>query len=207
MLVAVPPGVVTVILPVADPAGAVARIEVADTTVNVAATPLNVTAVAPVKFEPEMVTVAPTTADVGVKPVIFGAGMKVNVPADVTEPLRVVTAILPVLAPTGTTTVIEFSEFLVNELATVPPIVIEVMLVKFVPVIVTEEPVPAVAGLNEVIVGFGGNTVKSVADVAVPPGVSTVIRPVVAPAGTVALIDVADTTVNDVAVTPLNFTE
>ncbi len=47
---------------------------------------------------------------------------------------------------------------------------------------------------------------KPVADVAVPAAFVTVIDPLVAPAGTVAVIDVADVTVNDVAATPLNLT-
>ncbi|OFW63192.1 MAG: hypothetical protein A2135_04940 [Actinobacteria bacterium RBG_16_67_15] len=49
-------------------------------------------------------------------------------------------------------------------------------------------------------------TTKSVLLVAVPPGVVTVILPVVAVAGTVAVIWVAEVTVN-VAVTLLNFTD
>jgi hypothetical protein len=52
----------------------------------------------------------------------------------------------------------------------------------------------------------GPVTVKSVALVAVPEGVVTVIFPVVAPVGTVAVIFVAEFTVN-VAVVPLNLTE
>jgi hypothetical protein len=50
-------------------------------------------------------------------------------------------------------------------------------------------------------------TVKLAALVAVPPGVVTLILPVVAPVGTVAVICVAEFTVNDVAVVVLNFTE
>src|SRR5438445_13694404 len=43
--------------------------------------------------------------------------------------------------------------------------------------------------------------------VAVPAGVVTNIRPVVAPTGTVALIELRDTTVKDDASSPPNFTE
>ena len=50
-------------------------------------------------------------------------------------------------------------------------------------------------------------TVKFAVLVAVPPGVVTLILPVVAPVGTVAVICVAESTVNVVAVTLLNFTE
>lgn len=51
-LVPVPAAVVTEIRPVVAPVGTVAVIWVADTKVNVAATLLNFTAVAPVKFVP-----------------------------------------------------------------------------------------------------------------------------------------------------------
>ena len=50
-------------------------------------------------------------------------------------------------------------------------------------------------------------TVKFAALVAVPPGVVTLILPVVAPVGTVAVICVAESTWNVVALTLLNFTE
>src|SRR5258706_301001 len=71
-LVAVPPGVVTLIDPVVAPAGTVACIVVAEFTVNVALTPLNFTAVAPLKFVPLIVTLVPTGPLVGVKLVIEG---------------------------------------------------------------------------------------------------------------------------------------
>ncbi|OLE97481.1 MAG: hypothetical protein AUG75_07745 [Cyanobacteria bacterium 13_1_20CM_4_61_6] len=74
-LVAVPPGVVTRSGPVVAPVGTVARMVVAESTVKfVALTPLNVTAVAPVKFVPVIVTVLPTSPLVGVKLVIVGGG-------------------------------------------------------------------------------------------------------------------------------------
>jgi hypothetical protein len=50
-------------------------------------------------------------------------------------------------------------------------------------------------------------TVKFAALAIVPPGVVTEIFPVVAPVGTVAVICVAEFTVNEVAVVALNFTE
>ncbi len=65
---AVPPGVVTAIVPVVAPVGTVAVIWVAELTVNaVAAVPLNLTAVAPVRFEPLIVTVVPTGPLPGVR--------------------------------------------------------------------------------------------------------------------------------------------
>jgi hypothetical protein len=76
--VPVPPAVVTDTLPDV-PVPTVAVMVVAFTTVNdVAAVPPNETAVAPVKFVPFMVTVAPAAAAVGVKDVIVGAATKVN---------------------------------------------------------------------------------------------------------------------------------
>src|SRR2546426_11520292 len=73
-LVAVPPGVVTLSCPVVAPADTVAWIAVPEVTVKLALTPLNVTAVAPVKFVPLIVTLVPTGPLVGVKLVSVGAG-------------------------------------------------------------------------------------------------------------------------------------
>ena len=72
-LVAVPAGVVTRSGPVVAPVGTVSRITVAEVTVKGAAlTPLNVTAVAPVRFVPLSITLVPTSPLVGVKLVIVG---------------------------------------------------------------------------------------------------------------------------------------
>src|SRR5260221_10253070 len=59
------PGVVTVMGPVAAPAGTVVVIVPGGVSVNVAATPLNETAVPPAKFVPVMVTPVPTGPKVG----------------------------------------------------------------------------------------------------------------------------------------------
>jgi hypothetical protein len=102
-LVAVPPGVVTLSGPVVAAAGTVAWIAVADVTEKlVALTPLNRTAVAPVRFVPLIVTVAPTVPLAGVKLVIVGAGMTVKLAALVAVPPGVVTLSVPVVAPAGT---------------------------------------------------------------------------------------------------------
>ena len=73
-LVAVPEGVVTAIVPVVAPAGRVADIVVEFVTEKLAVVPLNFTPVAPVKFVPVIVTVAPEPlqALVGVKLVMVG---------------------------------------------------------------------------------------------------------------------------------------
>jgi hypothetical protein len=73
-----------------------------------------------------------------------------------------------------------------------------------VPVTVTLFPVRPWFGVKLVTVG-GTNTVKLVALVAVPAAVVTVMGPVVAPVGTVAMRLVAVAAVK-LAVTPLNFT-
>jgi len=56
LLVAVPPGVVTLSGPVVAPAGTVAWIAVSEVTAKLAPRPLNATAVAPVKLVPLIVT-------------------------------------------------------------------------------------------------------------------------------------------------------
>ena len=73
----------------------------ADGTVKLAAfTPLNVTTVAPVKFAPLIVTLAPSAPLVGVKLAIVGATEKFV--ALVAVPPGVVTLSAPVVAPAGT---------------------------------------------------------------------------------------------------------
>jgi hypothetical protein len=105
-LVAVPPAVVTLMVPVVAPVGTVALICVAELTVNDAVVPLNFTAVAPLKFAPVIVTLIPTAPLVGEKLVIDGAGMTVKLLALVPVPPAVVTLIVPVVAPDGTVAVI-----------------------------------------------------------------------------------------------------
>ena len=72
VLVAVPPGVVTLHLAEVAPAGTFAEIEVAEPTVNDAANVPSFTDVAPVKRVPVIVTVAPTPPLPGEKPEIVG---------------------------------------------------------------------------------------------------------------------------------------
>ena len=69
---------------------------------KLALTPLNVTAVAPVKSVPLMVTLIPTGPIGGVKLVIVGGLITVKVPALVAVPPGVVTLIVPVVTPAGT---------------------------------------------------------------------------------------------------------
>src|SRR5437667_3516634 len=73
LLVAVPPGVVTLSGPLVAPLGTVAAIEVEEFTVKLALAPLNVTPVATLKAVPLIVTLLPTGPLVGAKLVIVGA--------------------------------------------------------------------------------------------------------------------------------------
>jgi hypothetical protein len=179
-LVAVPPGVVTPSGPIVAPAGTVVRIDVAEATVKAALIPLNVTAVAPMKFAPPIVTLAPTGPLVGAKPAIVGAGMKLA--ELVAVPPGVVTLSGPVVAPNGTVARIAVSE-VTEKLAAVPLNVTAVAPVKLAPPIVTFVPTGPLTGVKPAMVG---GTAKALALVAVPPGVVTLSGPVVAPAGTVA---------------------
>ena len=102
--VAVPPGVVTEIVPVFALDGVVTVTEVDVDALGVADVPPKLTEVAPERFVPVIVTTVPAVPEVGVKPVIVGAAMKVNVAVLVAVPLGVVSEIVPVFAPLGTLT-------------------------------------------------------------------------------------------------------
>jgi hypothetical protein len=205
VLVAVPEAVVTARVPVVAAAGTVAVICVSETTVYVAAVPLKATAVAPVRFVPVIVTVLPAAPLVGLTLVIAGAGGRtVKLAVLVAVPDGVVTARVPVVAAAGTVAVIWVSETTVY-VAAVPLKATAVAPVRLVPVIVTVLPGAPLGGAKFVIAGAGGRTVKLVPLVAVPPGVVTLIEPLAAPAGTVAVICVAESTVY-VAAAPLNAT-
>ncbi len=126
----------------------------AELTVNEAAlTPLKVTAVAPLKAVPLMVTEVPAGPLVGLKPLIVGGGMIVKSAVLVAVPPRVVTAILPVVAPVGTMAVISVADTMLTATAGVPLNVTEVVLIRFVPEIVTSVPMGPELGLNMVMSG------------------------------------------------------
>ena len=213
VLVPVPLGVVTVILPVTAPAGTTAVILVDEFTTKVAETPPNLTEVVPVKFVPLIVTEVPTGPDIGENDEIVGfAVVTVNLWALVAVPPGVVTEILPVVAPVGTVAVIFVAELTVNDVALTPlnftDVVVNPVPLKFVPLIVTAVPTRPLVGENEEIVGAGTVvevTVKTEELVAVPSGVVTLIGPVVAPTGACAVIFVNPFTAN-VADVALNVT-
>src|SRR5450830_673706 len=203
----VPPGVVILTSTVPVPAGAVAVICVALTTVMpVAAVAPKVTAVVPVKFVPLMVTLVPPVAgpEVGEILVTVGAATYVNwsaaLVALVPPGVVILTSTVPV--PAGAVAVICVALTTVMPVAAVAPKVTAVVPVKFVPLMVTL--VPPVAGpeVGEILVTVGAATYVnwSAALVAlVPPGVVILTSTVPVPAGAVAVICVALTTVKPVA--------
>ena len=162
---------------------------VASTVAGTVATPLKRTLVAPPKALPLIVTVVPTAAAEGVKPVTRGS--TASVPALVAVPPAVVAVIVPELAPAGTVSRSWSAERRVKE-AAVPLTFTEVTVPKPVPSTTTGLPAAAIPGLKPVIVG---TTMKFVALVAVPPAVTTESFPIVALAGTVAVIWWSESTV------------
>jgi hypothetical protein len=180
-LVAVPAAVVTVILPVVAPLGTVVVIEVEETTVYAALTPLNFTEDAPVNAVPVIVTAVPTGPGEALKLVMFGNTVKLE--ELFTVPPEVVTEIKPVVAFAGTVTSICVAVFRVI-VALTPFIVTDVAPVRVVPLMVTVEPITPLDGEKLEIVGGTEN----VPITSVPEAFVTAIFPVVAPTGTVAVI-------------------
>jgi hypothetical protein len=190
----VPPGVVILTLPEA-PLLTVAMIVVALGIVNeLADTPPNLTAVTPVKSVPVMVTSIPGPAEAGVKELILGAEKYVN-PFAPAIPPGLVIRISP-LDPLATTAVIFMLFTCVKEAAGVPPKLTAVAPCKSVPLIVTTVPLLPEAGVKDVIYGMGMNEKPPLT--AIPPGVVTLTLPF-APSLTIAVILVAELTINEAA--------
>jgi hypothetical protein len=122
----------------------------------------------------------------------------------VSGPLGSVTEMVPVTVPLDTIAVICVAESTVNDCALVPPNVTAVAPVSTSPMMTTEVPHGPRIGSKDVICGLP--TVKSVALKLIPFGVVTEIFPVVAPAGTVAVILLGLSTVNIADELP-NFTD
>jgi hypothetical protein len=144
--------------------------------VKLAVVPLNRTLVAPPKFVPVIVTGVPAGPLAGAKESMVGAGMNVKSLSLMAVPPGVVMLIFPVVAPAGTDVSIRVPEATVK-LAGVPLNRTLMAPPKSVPEIVTEAPTGPLTGAKEAMVGAGMN-VKSLALVAVPPGVVTRILPV-----------------------------
>jgi hypothetical protein len=218
-LVAVPPGVVTLILPVVAVEGTVAVIWVAEFTTNVAATLLKVTPVVvklapltvPLKFVPVILTDVPVGPKAGVNEVIVGAGAVTTVKfvALVFCPAAVYTWIGPVVAPVGTTAVTEVALVVVGvtrlDVLKRTPVGAVVKL----PLMVTVEPTKPLAGKN---VGMPGQVVRAVveyvkaAEMPVPLVTSTLFEPTPAPAGIVASSWVSESMETIVPAVPPNST-
>ena len=102
-LVAVPPGVVTLIGPLVAPVGTCAVMSVDEMTAKlVSVAPLNLTLVAPMKPVPWMSTLVPTGPLVGVNELTVGGPATVNTVELVVVPPGVVTEIGPVVEPSRT---------------------------------------------------------------------------------------------------------
>src|SRR5690242_2311417 len=96
-LLAVPPGVVTEILPVTAPVGTVVVICVSELTVKVAALPANFTVAACRKLVPVRITCVPTGPLGGLK--LFRAGAILKVCGEVRFPPGSSTVMIPVVEP------------------------------------------------------------------------------------------------------------
>ena len=157
-----------------------------------------------VKFVPVMVTWVPAPPEVGVKDVIVGVRVTMKSVALVPVPFEFVTVIRPVVALVGTVVVIWLFELTVNGAFT--PLNFTVIVPRNPdPVSTTVVPTGPSGGENDEITGGPGVTVKFVGELTAPLGVVTMIRPVTAPAGTMAVIRVDELTVKE-ALTPPKWT-
>ena len=136
-----------------------------------------------------MVTRVPAAPLPGETLDITGAGTAANVVGLLADPPEVVTSILPLTAPDGTTTIILPAESLVIVVALIPPKVTVMALARPDPVMVTTVPAAPPDGDTALMEG-SGMTVKFVGLDATPPAVVTTISPAPAgaPLGTVAMI-------------------
>src|SRR5579862_400103 len=197
----------TTTLPVVAPVGTVATIDVApQLPIVVAVVPLNFTVPVPwvePKFVPVIVTDAPTAPVVGERLVMFGAATTVKL-TPLLALLPTVTTTFPVVAPVGTVATIDVAPQLPIVVAVVPlnfTVLVPWVEPKFNPVIVTDAPTAPEVGDRLLMLG---NTVNATPLLFTPLAKTTTL-PVVAPVGTVTLIEVALQLVID-AVVPLNLT-
>ena len=159
----------------------------AEDTAKVAVVPPTVTWVADPRLAPLTVTLVPTGPFDGLKLLITGATKVLEAAkfeALEATPPAVVTVILPAPAPDGTLATIVVDEITVNTTALTLLNATGVAPVKPVPVIVTAVPTPPDVGEKLLIVGVTRNEVPETAGA---PVVATLIGPVVAVLGTVAV--------------------
>jgi hypothetical protein len=173
-LVMVTPLDPTEIGPFTAPAGTVVVMLVAFEEVTFAMPPLNETVGVPLKFVPEIITVAPIAPLIGLKPVIVGVSRTVKFEeVEIVTPLTV-TKILPDVAPAGTVVVMLVA--VEEETKAAIPLKVIILspgvVLKLVPVMVTVVPSAPLSGVKLEIWG-NGNNVKLPTLVAVPPGVVT----------------------------------
>jgi len=199
---------VILIFPVVAPAGTVALRNVgASTWIDVDDIPLNLTDVAPVKFAPAIRILVPMRPVAGENALIVGTGIvTVNAVALVALPPGVTILIFPVVAPGGTIAFSDVAVMLLTDVEETPLNLTLVVPMRLEPAIVMDVPTGALAGVNDVIAGAAGVMTKALLLDDMPVGVVTLIGPVVAPAGTVALSDVGLTVVIEFDATPLNLT-
>lgn len=150
-----PPVPVMLMLPVAPlPTTAVILVSV-NTVKEVAGILPKLSAVAPVKFAPIMVTVVPAKAESGVTALIKGGGKKVK-PGKEALPVSVVILTLPD-APLATLAEMLVSVLAKKNCAGTPPKLTAVAPDKPVPFICTVTPCLAAVGVKELITGAGPN--------------------------------------------------
>jgi len=188
VLVTVPPGVVSEILPVVAPEGTTAVTDVDVFDEKLAVVPLNLTDDTLVRPVPVMTTLVPTGPLVGVNDVIVGRGATVKLVELLTwEKPDVVTRTGPVVAPVGTIAVICVAEFTVTLVAVVE-LNTTVAPQRFVPVMMTLVPTGPLTGKNEPIVGAVAAVTSKLAALSSFPSVfATLMGPSTAPHGTTAV--------------------
>lgn len=202
-MLAEPPGVVRLRLPLA-PLPTNTTICVAFTLTIFAAAPPKLTALAPKKFAPAIVTVSPCAALVGVKLLMRGAGINTN-PDNVPVPATDTTVTSPEAPEADTRAEMSVSPVRVNDAAAIPPKRTAVAPVKPVPRMSTVPPAGALVGEKLAMAGGAARKVNP-ASVPVPLGEVTVTAPDALPAATTAVMRVAELRTNDVAATPPKLT-
>jgi hypothetical protein len=149
----VPPAVVTETIP-EPPEGVIATIVVAEITVNVLAEiPPKLTAVAPRKLFPVMVTLVPAIETAGIIEFTTGGGIKTN-PAKESFPVDVATNTYPE-APLPTEALIAWEDNTVIFVAGTDPNLTTLAPDKLSPLIVITVPSPAACGAIEYTLTLG----------------------------------------------------
>lgn len=152
VVLAEPLGPLTTIGPEVAVIGTLVVIWVGELTTKLAATPLKVTAVVPVKLAPLSTTSVLTIPLAGLKLPIVGPGMTVKLVVLLVVPPEVVMLRRPEVAPAGTVAVMLVSLF-TTKLAGTPLKETAVAPRKLAPLSVTVVPATPVAGLNPATMG------------------------------------------------------